>query len=240
MRMKMRKAMESLVANNFFVHFAENGEIACAVILDMIPKDAVVGIGDSATVRQIEILDKLEAARVKILNPFSRTLTTDPGKREIRYMLSRKIFTSDVLITGTNAVTVDGKLINIDAVGNRVSAMIFGPKQVIIIAGKNKIVKDVKEAFHRIRNVIAPHHARTKAFGTPCTQTGKCSNCNSKRRICNVTTIIEKEPWQTRITVILVDEDLGLSWNERWQNERIAKIKLNYERATWVFARPSD
>ena len=178
MRVKMRRALNSLMTNNFVVHFAESSQAACETILDLVPKDAVVGIGDSATVRQIGILDRLENVGVNILNPFSRELTTDPGKREMRYRMSREIFTSDVLITGTNAVTVDGKIINSDAVGNRVSAMIFGPKQVIIIAGRNKIVKDAKEGFHRIRNVIAPYHARTKDFGTPCVQTGKCSNCS--------------------------------------------------------------
>jgi len=232
----MRKALDNLIANNFAIHFAESSEVACRIILDVISKDVVVGIGDSATVRQIGILKKLEKARIKILNPFSRKLTTDPNKREMRYKISREIFTSDVLITGTNAVTVDGKLVNMDAVGNRVAAMIFGPKKVIIAIGRNKIVKDAEEALHRIKNVIAPHHAKTKDFGTPCAQTGKCSDCSSKHRICNVTTIIEKRPWQTDITIIVIDEDLGLSWDEKWQDDRIGKIRSNYEKVTWVFA----
>jgi hypothetical protein len=113
--------------------------------------------------------------------------------------------------------------------------MIFGPKKVIIIVGRNKIVKDVEDALYRIKNVIAPHHAKTKEFRTPCSQTGNCNDCSSNRRICNVTTIIEKKPWRTDITIILIDEDLGLSWDEEWQNTRINKIRSNYEKATWVF-----
>jgi len=150
--------------------------------------------------------------------------------------MSKEIFTCDVLITGTNAITTDGKLVNIDAVGNRVAAMIFGPKKVIIVVGRNKIVKDVKEALHRIKNVIAPYHAKTKDFATPCAQTGKCSDCSSNRRICSVTTIMEKKPWRTDITIVLIDEDLGLSWDEKWSTERIARIKSDYEKVTWVFA----
>ena len=201
----------------------------------MISKDTVVGIGDSATVRQIGILKMLEEIGARVLNPFSRKLTTDPSKREVRQRISKEIFTSDVLITGTNAVTTNGKLVNVDAVGNRVAAMIFGPKKVIIVAGRNKIVRDIEEALHRIKNVIAPYHAKTKDFGTPCVQTGKCSDCSSDLRICNVTTIIEKKPWRTDIVIVLIDEDLGLGWDENWQPERIGRIRSRYEKVTWVF-----
>lgn len=234
--MQIEKALKNLRANNFAVHFAKSSDVAKETILNMISKDAVVGVGDSATIRQIGILKELEKRRRKILNPFSRKLTTDPSMRETRYRMSKEIFMCDVLITGTNAITTDGKLVNIDAVGNRVAAMIFGPKKVVIVVGRNKIVKDVKEAFHRIKNVIAPYHAKTKDFATPCAQTGKCSDCSSNRRICSVTTIMEKRPWRTDITIILVDEDLGLSWDEKWPTERIAQIKSNYAKVTWVFA----
>lgn len=234
--MQIEQALKNLRVNNFAVHFAKSSEVARETILNMISKDAVVGVGDSATIRQIGILKELEKRGTKILNPFSRKLTTDASKREMRYRISKEIFTCDVLITGTNAITADGKLVNIDAVGNRVAAMIFGPKKVIIVVGRNKIVKDVKEALQRIKNVIAPYHAKTKDFATPCAQTGKCSDCSSNRRICSVTTIMEKRPWRTDITIILTDEDLGLSWDEKWSTERTAQIKSNYERVTWVFA----
>jgi hypothetical protein len=154
----------------------------------------------------------------------------------VRDDVSRKIFSCDVLVAGANAVTEDGKLVNVDAVGNRVASMVFGPRKVFIIAGKNKIVKNVDEALHRIKNIVAPFHARTKGFATPCARTGKCSDCNAPKRICNVISIMEKRPWRTEISVILVDEDLGLSWDETWPEERIGKIKSNYEKVTWAFA----
>jgi len=234
--MQIEKALKNLRANNFVVQFAKNREIAEEIILNMISKDTVVGIGDSATIRQIGILKELKKRGTKILNPFSRKLTTDSNKLGTRNKISRKIFTCDILVTGTNAVTTDGKLVNIDAVGNRVAAMIFGPKKVIIAAGRNKIVKDTEEALHRIKTAIAPYHAKTKNFATLCAKTGKCSNCSSKHRICNVTTIMEKKPWRTDITIILIDEDLGLSWDEKWPIERISQIKSNYEKVTWIFA----
>jgi hypothetical protein len=198
--------------------------------------DMTVGIADSATIRQIGIVDDLEKAGIRVLNPFSRELTTDPSKTVVRDDISRKMFLCGALLVGTNAVTRDGKLVNIDAVGNRVASMIFGPRQVFIVAGKNKIVRDVDEALRRIKNVIAPFHAKTKQFATPCAKSGRCSNCNAPKRICSVTTILEKKPWRTEIAVIIVDDDLGLSWDETWPKERIEKIKRAYEKESWVFA----
>jgi len=224
------------MANNFDAKFAETIDAANEIILKAVPKDAVVGIGDSATIRQIGILDELEKRRSSVLNPFSKELTTDTSLTSVRDDISRKIFSCDVFVVGTNAVTVDGKLVNIDAVGNRVASMIFGPRKVFVVAGRNKIVKNVEEALYRIKNIIAPCHASVKEFATPCAKTGKCVDCNAAKRICSVTTIMEKRPWRTAVTIILVDEDLGLSWDENWSIERIHRIKSNYERVTWVFA----
>jgi len=236
MNVQVEETLRNLRANNFDAEFAENSNAVKQMILKSISRDAVVGIGDSATVRQIRIVEELERRGVKVLNPFTRELTIDPAKTLVRDNVSRQIFSCDVLVAGTNAVTRDGKLVNIDAVGNRVASMIFGPRKVVIIVGKNKIVKDVNEALHRIKNLIAPFHAKTKEFATPCATTGKCSECSAPKRICSVTTVMEKRPWRTEMTVILVDEDLGLSWDETWPNERIKKIKANYENVTWVFA----
>jgi len=232
----IEETLKNLEANNFDTRLAKDRDAVNEMILSSISKDALVSVADSATVRQIRIIEELERRGIRVLNPFSRELTTDPAKTVVRDNMSRRMFSCDVLIVGTNAVTRDGKLVNIDAVGNRVASMVFGPRKVIIIAGRNKIVKNVDEALHRIKNLIAPFHAKTKKFATPCAQTGKCSDCSAPRRICSVTAIMEKRPWRTEITVILVNEDLGLSWDESWSSERIAKIKEDYENVTWVFA----
>jgi len=232
----MTETQKNLLANNFDAKIAETTGAAKEIILKAVSKDTVVGIGDSATIKQIGILEELEKKGSRVLNPFSRELTTDPSLTRVRDDISRKIFSCDVLATGTNAVTIDGKLVNIDAVGNRVASMIFGPRKVFVVVGRNKIVKNVEEALYRIKNIIAPYHARVKEFATPCAKTGECVDCNSAKRICSVTTIMEKRPWRTDLTVILIDEDLGLSWDETWPMERIKRIKSNYERVTWVFA----
>jgi len=233
---ELEQTLNSLRANNFEAKFAKNSIVARQMILSSIPRDAVVGAGDSATIRQIGVIEALEKKGTRVLNPFSKELTLDPTKTATRDDISRQLFKCDVLLAGTNAVTMDGKLVNIDAVGNRVASMIFGPRKVFIVVGRNKIVKDVDEAFRRIKNVIAPFHARTKEFATPCAQTGKCIDCSAPKRICSVATIMEKKPWRTDISIILVDEDLGLGWDEAWHEDRVRKIKSNYEKVTWVFA----
>jgi hypothetical protein len=233
---QIEAALRNLLANNFEARFAENRDTAKKIVSGSILKNTIVGIGDSATVRQIGIIEELEKKRIRVLNPFSRELTTDHTKTVVRDDISRQIFSCDVFVCGANAVTEDGKLVNIDAVGNRVASMIFGPRKVFIILGKNKIVKNVDSALQRIKNLIAPFHTRTKEFATPCAQTGKCIDCSAPERICNVTTIIEKKPWRTEMIVVLVNEDLGLGWDETWPEERINKIKSNYENVTWTFA----
>jgi len=230
------ETLKNLQGNKFEASFAESIEAAREIILKAVSKDVVVGIGDSATIRQIGVFEELEKRGIRVLNPFSKELTIDPSMTKVRDDISRKIFSCDVYVVGTNAVTVDGKLVNIDAVGNRVASMIFGPRKVFVVVGRNKIVKDAAEAVYRIKNVIAPFHARVKEFATPCAKTGECVDCNVPKRICSVVTILERKPWRTDVTVILVDEDLGLGWDVAWSKERIDRIKANYERVTWVFA----
>jgi hypothetical protein len=233
---ELQETLKNLRANGFDARIARNRAEAKGLLLSEMPKGAAVGAGDSATVRQLGIIEDLENLGFQVLNPFTRELTADPAKTATRDNISRQLFSCDVVVAGTNAVTTSGKLVNIDAVGNRVASMIFGPRKVFIIVGRNKIVRNVEEALHRIKNVIAPFHARTKKFATPCAQTGKCSDCSAPRRICSVTTIMEKRPWRTNILVILVDEDLGLGWDKNWTEERIQKIKSEYEKVTWIFA----
>lgn len=232
----MEETLKNLRANHFDAKFANDSAAVKELILSSVSKHTVVGIGDSATIRQIGIVKELEKRGIRVLNPFTKELTTNPTKTAVRDNILRQIFSCDVLLSGSNAVTEDGKIVNIDAVGNRVASMIFGPRKVFIIVGKNKIVKNVDEALYRIKNFIAPFHARTKEIATPCTQTGNCVDCSAPRRICSVTTIMEKKPWRTEMTVILTDEDLGLGWDETLSEERIRRMKKNYEKVTWVFS----
>lgn len=133
-------------------------------------------VRDSLTLKEIGVLRALEERGGNLLNPWR------PGiGREESMALRRRAFTADVFLTGTNALTLDGKLVNIDGLGNRVAAMIFGPKKVIVVAGINKVVKDVEEALWRIKNIAAPVNARKHDFPAelrpPCSDGGFCRDC---------------------------------------------------------------
>jgi hypothetical protein len=130
---------------------------------------------------------------------------------EERMTIMRRQLTCDLFLTGTNAVTLSGWLVNIDGNGNRVAAMFFGPKKVIVVAGRNKIVDgDLQDAIDRIKNWASPPNAKRLNYNTPCAKTGFCSNCNSPERICRVTTIIDRKPRVMDIRVLVVNEDMGL------------------------------
>jgi len=223
--------------------FAENSKDANSRIMDLIPRGAVVGIGDSTTVAQIGVKEELKKRGTRVLDGFDRktAYTTIKEYEELHNTPVRESTMCDVFLTGTNAVTQDGRLVNVDAAGNRVAGMFWGHPTTIIVIGRNKIVKNLDEAFHRVRNVIAPNHIRIRAVElggrrveTPCVITGECNDCRAKDRMCNVFTIIEGRPLRTDITVIIVNEDLGLSWDESWPRERIAKIIENYKRFVWT------
>jgi len=115
-----------------------------------------------------------------------------------------------LLITGTNAVTETGMLVNLDMLGNRVAALTFGPKDVIVLVGRNKIVADLEEAMMRIKNYAAPANVQRLGMKTPCAKTSYCEECKSKDRICNTWTITEKSFPKGRVKVVLINEDLGL------------------------------
>jgi hypothetical protein len=144
----------------------------------------------------------------------------------------------EYFITGANAVTRDGMLVSTDAGGNRVGGMIFGPQQVVIVVGKNKIVRDLEEAFHRIKNVIAPALCRIKGRKTPCAVEGRCTDCRSPERACHVTVVLERCPTYTPVTVVLVDADLGLGWDEDWPRERVEQIYAACSALTWLKRQP--
>lgn len=116
--------------------------------------------------------------------------------------------------------------------------MAWGHPRVIIAVGKNKIVKDLDEAFQRVKNVIVPEHTRKRgASGPPCSTKGKCYDCIGRKRVCNVMTIMEGSPALTELNVVIVDEDLGLGWDPSWPEERIHKILENHRKFIWSVPR---
>lgn len=213
----------NLQKKNMNAQYVSNRQEALTTLIDMIPLGATVARGDSITIDQIEIIPELRKRKQnKIIDPLERDsdglyiiTEIEEGRR-----IARETFSADIFLVGTNAVTLDGKLVNTDGWGNRVSAMIFGPDKVIVVAGVNKIVKDVNEALERIHNVAAPmnakrhylKHHRPEFGDLPCVRTGRCVDCNHDWRICRYTVIIEGAMIREkgRINVILIGEELGI------------------------------
>jgi L-lactate utilization protein LutB len=198
----VQRTLTALQKNGFSVLFAPTKDEALQKVLSLIPSNANVGIGGSVTLREINLIEALNKRGNIVFEHWSQ-----PEEKISNIM--RKQLTSDVFVASSNAVTEDGKLVNIDKAGNRVAAMIFGPKRVILVIGINKIVKDIKEAIRRLRNVAAPMNAKRREDKTPCAITGICTDCETPDRLCRVITIMEKKPSRTDITLILVGEELG-------------------------------
>jgi L-lactate utilization protein LutB len=201
---RAKKAIEKLEAHGFSTVFVKTKEEAVKEIWKYVTPQAKVGVGGSVTIREIGILDQLEAKGHTLYDHWK------PGiPKESILGIRKSQMTSDLFLASVNAITMDGELVNIDGAGNRVNATIFGPGKVIIVAGYNKIVEDVQEAIKRIKNVAAPINAKRLNIDVPCAKLGKCVDCNSPNRICRVVTIHERQPIFTDILIILVGEELG-------------------------------
>ncbi|XPV75441.1 MAG: lactate utilization protein [Desulfovibrio sp.] len=206
---KLEKVKEKLENNNFEAHIVDNAEEAHRLVMGKILtkyENATVSFGGSMSVVGAGVYEALKKSGqpYNIIDTFDHTLP-DEKKWELR----RQALLSDVFITGTNALTEDGTLVNLDAFGNRVAALAFGPHNVVVIVGRNKVVADESEAIARIKDYAAPVNNIRLGRKTPCTKTASCHDCNSPDRICNVWTINEKSFPAGRIKVILVNDDLG-------------------------------
>ena len=170
---------------------------------ELVNEGSKVSLGGSMTLFETKIMEHLRSGRYELLDRYKEGLTADEIKE-----IYRKSFFCDAYFTSTNAITEEGELYNVDGNGNRVAAMLYGPDKVIVIAGVNKIVKDINEAIYRVENLAAPANAKRLNRKTPCTVTGKCMNCNSPERICREYTVIRK-PVPNRIFVLLLNEEYG-------------------------------
>jgi len=202
--------LRTLRSSKFDAVFVDNRQEALQSILRRIPHGAVVGGGDSVTLKEIGVFDELKRRGFKVYWPYDEEVP-----KEERRNIGRKALLADVFLSSSNAITMDGKIVNVDATGNRVVGMIFGPKKSIIVVGINKVVENLDKAFERIKNVAAPLNAKRirEERGwelLPCVEVGRCVDCNAENRICNVTTIIEKKPRAIDISIIIVGEELGL------------------------------
>ncbi len=215
-------AVNNLQKKNINAQYCANRREALTTLLDMIPQGASVARGDSITVEQIGIIPELlNRQRNAVIDPFrwdaeGHYIDTAEDRRQ----MCREAFFADIFLAGTNAVTMDGKLVNVDGLGNRVAAMIFGPEKVLLVAGVNKIVRDVDEARERIRQFAGPLNARRhyeqhhcdELADLPCVRIGRCVNCSHDWKICCYWVTIDGAALSEkgRINVVLVGEELGI------------------------------
>ncbi|MBW2146363.1 MAG: lactate utilization protein [Deltaproteobacteria bacterium] len=204
--LQVQACMKALKANGMEAVYFPNKEAAVNEVLHRIPEGATVGAGGSVTLRQLELLDILRQRGHTVFDHWKE------GYGDPRSPSRRAQLTADIFLTSTNAVTLDGKLLNTDGTGNRVASMFFGPPTVIVVAGVNKIVADLDEAFQRMKNVAAPMNGMRLSDKRKyaCSATGECIECDDPGRMCKITVIIEKKPpAATQFIVFLVGEALG-------------------------------
>lgn len=206
--LRLADAAKALERNNFEAHLAGSAAEAGKLVMDtIIPALAPgsISFGGATTIEQCGIYDAVKKlSGVEVLDTWDKSLGLE-AKMERR----RLALTVDLFFLGANAVTEDGTLVNLDMIGNRVAALAFGPRHVVVVAGRNKIVPDLAAAMDRVKNLAAPVNTRRLKKKTPCVKTGRCMDCKSPDRICNVWTVSEKSFPAGRVKVVLVNEDLG-------------------------------
>jgi hypothetical protein len=174
-------------------------------IVAMIPQGATVFRCGSMTAASMGLWEEIaKLPGVEVIDPYQPGLSSEEGLE-----LRRKGMTAEVMIASSNAVTLDGKLVNLDGMGNRVAAMTFGPKKVILVVGMNKVAPDLESAMARVKHYAGPVNAIRLGRNNPCMETGLCTDCTSPQRICNMWSIIEGHMIKDRIHVKLVGENLG-------------------------------
>ena len=198
------RAVKSLKARQFDVLSFKKREDLVRAILQQVMPGMTVGVGGSVGLRELGLPDLLKAKGVLLLDTWQEGLTS----QEVLDLRLRHL-TCDLFLSGINALTEKGEIVNMDGIGNRIGAITFGPGKVILVAGVNKIVPDIESALQRIKRVAAPMNARRMGLPLPCAETGYCHDCQSDMRICRVLSIMERRPSTTDITVYLVAEELG-------------------------------
>jgi hypothetical protein len=203
-KLQIQEIIKNLEKRGMTGYYCENAREASEKVLSLIPDGALVSWGGSQTLEEIEVKDKLPLINAKALDPTSFKDPTEAHKARINAL------SSDVFLTSTNAITLDGELVNIDGTGNRVAALCFGPQKVIVVAGANKIARDEEAAMARIKTRACVANCIRLEKKTPCAANGKCSNCLIPgQTICSMTVVTRFCNKPDRIHVILVNESLG-------------------------------
>lgn len=198
------RACEALKKNGFDAVFAETGKDALALISGFLKSGMSVGVGGSVTLKDIGIDALLEQSGVTILD-HSRKGYSGEEKMEVM----RKQLTCDLFLSGSNAITLDGEIFNIDGNGNRVAALTFGPRKTVVVIGVNKIVRNLDDAHARAETIASPKNNKRLDIPNPCTVSGICMDCQGEKRICRIYSVLKRRPSRSDFTVIIVGERLG-------------------------------
>lgn len=196
--------VKNLRSRHFDAWYCPTKEEALQKALELIPEGASVGWGGAMSAQQIGLMDALRAGNYRALD---RDAAHTPEDRE---EIVSRCFQADVFLTGANGLSMDGQMVNIDGAGNRVAAMVYGPKTVLVIAGMNKVEDTLEAAVTRARTVAAPMNEQRFGKDTPCNKTGTCADCKSEACICNQILITRHCRPAGRIRFLLVGEELGL------------------------------
>ena len=196
--------VKNLQSRHFEAYYCATAADALKKALELIPEGAGVGWGGAQTCQQIGLMDAVKNGNYQVID---RDTAKTPEERD---QLLRKCLSADVFLTGANGLSLDGQMVNIDGTGNRVAAIIYGPKTVLVVAGMNKVTEDLDAAIARARTVAAPMNAQRFDLPNPCSVTGACANCKSETCICNQIVITRNCRPAGRIKFILVGEDLGM------------------------------
>ncbi|MDI9514069.1 MAG: lactate utilization protein [Clostridiaceae bacterium] len=204
MMKRIERTMENLRKNRMQAWYVESREEVVPLLETLIKDGDTVACGGSVTLFETGVIDHLRSGRYIFYDRYEKGLTPDQITE-----VFRKSFSVNAYLTSTNAVTENGELFNVDGRGNRVAAMIYGPDNVIVITGRNKIVTDLEEAINRLEQIAAPANAARLSRKTPCVETGFCQDCKSPDRICSSYVISRQQLVPDRIKVVIVGEELG-------------------------------
>lgn len=204
MKERIKKTIANLEKNKMSGYYVKNREELLLLLSKLIKRGETVGCGDSVTLEETGVFEYLRSGDYIFYDKHQQNLTSEDKRA-----LYLKNFEADTFITGTNAITEDGELFNIDGNGSRVAPMIYGPRQVIVVVGTNKITEKAEDAIVRTRQIAAPLDAKRLGKDTPCTKLGKCIDCGHQQRICNDFVLITGQLIKDRIKVVIIEGNFG-------------------------------
>jgi L-lactate utilization protein LutB len=204
MNERVKKAISNLQKNNMAGFYVESRQELLSLLSTLLVEGEKIGCGDSVTLEETGVFEYLRNGSYTFYDKHRQSLTSEEKRK-----LYLNNVDADTFVTGTNAVTMDGKLFNIDGNGSRVAPMIYEPRQVIVVVGMNKLVDTVEDAVRRTRQVAAPLDAKRLKKNTPCIKLGRCIDCKHEQRICNDFVLIARQFSKDRIKVIFINGDYG-------------------------------